>query len=43
MIKKVAAVIIKNDWNITVSKKKAPKYYMIPGGKNEGTENYIDP
>lgn len=42
MIKKVAAVIIKNDCILSVSKKKAPNFYMLPGGKYEGTENDIE-
>ena len=42
MIKKVAAVIIKNDCILSVSKKKAPNFYILPGGKYEGTENDIE-
>ena len=42
MIKKVAAVIIKNDCILSVSKKKALNFYMLPGGKYEGTENDIE-
>ena len=39
MIKKVAAVIIKNNCILSVSKKKAPNFYMLPGGKYEKSEN----
>lgn len=39
MIKKVAAIIIKDDCILSVSKKKAPDFYMLPGGKYEGSEN----
>ncbi|RYS03462.1 NUDIX hydrolase, partial [Staphylococcus pseudintermedius] len=42
MIKKVAAIIIKNDCILSVSKKKAPDFYMLPGGKYEGLENDIE-
>lgn len=42
MIKKIAAIIIKNDCILSVSKKKAPNLYMLPGGKYEGTENDIE-
>lgn len=42
MIKKVAAVIIKNNCILSVSKKKAPNFYMLPGGKYEKSENDIE-
>ncbi|ELV2652671.1 NUDIX domain-containing protein, partial [Staphylococcus pseudintermedius] len=37
-----AAIIIKNDCILSVSKKKAPDFYMLPGGKYEGLENDIE-
>ncbi|HHP7503382.1 TPA: NUDIX hydrolase [Staphylococcus aureus] len=42
MIKKVAAVIIKEGYILSVSKKKAPDFYMLPGGKYEKSENDIE-
>lgn len=39
MIKKIAAIIIKDNHILSVSKKKAPELFMLPGGKYEKNEN----
>lgn len=42
MIRKIGAAIVKDGQLLVVSKKKSPDYYMLPGGKLEVGETYLE-